>query len=124
MALVLLGSTTAIGQVLGVDDFKEYDDGAYISRYNNILDAVHKYNYVLDNNGSDTTNKHYDVMVNPIDFSYIKKDNNRVIVCMLYRVGTEYDLFFREIENEDTELFTVEDQNGNEVLLKHKKGHR
>jgi hypothetical protein len=124
MALVLLGSTTAIGQVNNVEDFKEHDDGAYIKSYIDAVEAMHKYNYVMSANGTDTTKMHYDITNNPIDFGYIKKSKERVIITMLLRVDSEYHVYFKEIDNEDTELFTVENAQGEEVLLTYKKGHK
>ena len=122
-ALVLLGSMTAIGQVNDVDDFKEHEDGAYIKTYKDVVQAIHKYNYVMTKNGGDTTNNHYDVLLNPIDFAYIKNGKDKVIITMLLRVDDKYNVFFKEIPNQTTDLFSVEDENGNEIMLTYKRGH-
>jgi hypothetical protein len=105
--------------------FEKLEDGSYLLTFKNPLEAIHKYNYVLDMNGADTT-KSYDITKNPIDFGFFKKDENsdKVIMCFFLRRDNEYDLLFGEIPDEDTYLFDVVDENGVVTELKYIKPRR
>jgi hypothetical protein len=102
--------------------FKKLDDNAYLLTLKDPVEAIHKYNYVLDMNGMDTT-KVYDITKNPIDFGFYKKDPNsdKIIMCFFLRKDNKYDLLFGEIEDEDTYFFDVVDENGEVTELKYIK---
>lgn len=122
LAVLLLGSTTAFGQLSHMRGFKQLEDGSYLLTIKNPIEAIHKYNYVLDMNGADTS-KVYDITKNPIDFGFYKKDENsdKVIMCLLLRHDNKYDLLFGEIEDKSTYLFDVIDENGEVIGLTYEK---
>ena len=123
--IFMLSCSTLFGQLGYMRGFEKLEDGSYLLTFKNPLEAIHKYNYVLDMNGADTT-KSYDITKNPIDFGFFKKDENsdKVIMCFFLRRDNEYDLLFGEIPDEDTYLFDVVDENGVVTELKYIKPRR
>ncbi len=120
--MLALSTSTVFGQLSHMRGFKKLEDGSYLLTIKNPVEAIHKYNYVLDMNGADTS-KVYDITKNPIDFGFFKKDENsdKVIMCFLLRHENKYDLLFGEILDEDTFLFDVIDENGEVVGLSYEK---
>ena len=120
--LFLLGSTTIFGQLSHMRGFKNLGDDSYLLTLKDPIEAIHKYNYVLDMNGMDTT-KVYDITKNPIDFGFYKKDpdSDKVIMCFFLRKNGKYDLLFGEIPDENTYFFDVIDENGEVTELKYIK---
>lgn len=120
--LFLLLSTTIFGQLSHMRGFKNLGDDSYLLTLKDPIEAIHKYNYVLDMNGMDTT-KVYDITKNPIDFGFYKKDPNsdKVIMCFFLRKNGKYDLLFGEIPDENTYFFDVVDENGEVTELKYIK---
>lgn len=120
VATVALGVNVAFGQLQGMRGFKKLADDSYVLTIKDPIEAIHRYNYVLDQNGADTT-KVYDITKNPVDFGFFKKDNGMVTVCFLLRKNGKYDLLFGEIEDENTVFFDVIDENGEATTLLYEK---
>lgn len=121
-SLMLLCGTITFGQLAYMRGFKKLDDNSYLLTLKDPVEAIHKYNYVLDMNGMDTTTV-YDITKNPVDFGFFKKDPNsdKIIMCFFLRKDNKYDLLFGEIEDEDTYFFDVIDENGEVTELKYIK---
>ena len=120
VVVMLLGSMSAFGQLGHMRDFKVNDDGYYEMTFKDVKDAIHKYNYVLDMNGSDTTDVVYNVTKNPIDFGFFGNDPNSdsIIVSIFLRDGNRYKIIFAEIDGKsDKFFFDVVDQHGVETSL-------
>ena len=122
VAVVTLGVNIAFGQLAYMRGFKNLGDDSYLLTLKDPVEAIHRYNYVLDMNGMDTT-KVYDITKNPIDFGFFKKDPNsdKVIMCFFLKKNGKYDLLFGEIEDENTYFFDVVDENGEVTELKYVK---
>lgn len=122
VAVVTLGVNIAFGQLAYMRGFKNLGDDSYLLTLKDPVEAIHRYNYVLDMNGMDTT-KVYDITKNPIDFGFYKKDPNsdKVIMCFFLKKNGKYDLLFGEIEDENTYFFDVVDENGEVTELKYVK---
>jgi hypothetical protein len=120
--LFLVGSTSIFGQLSHMRGFKNLGDDSYLLTVKDPVEAIHRYNYVLDMNGMDTS-KVYDITKNPIDFGFYKKDpdSDKVIMCFFLRKNGKYDLLFGEIEDENTYFFDVVDENGEVTELKYIK---
>jgi hypothetical protein len=122
VAVVTLGVNIAFGQLAYMRGFKNLGDDSYLLTLKDPVEAIHRYNYVLDMNGMDTS-KVYDITKNPIDFGFYKKDPNsdKVIMCFFLKKNGKYDLLFGEIEDENTYFFDVVDENGEVTELKYVK---
>ena len=120
--LFLVGSTSIFGQLSHMRGFKNLGDDSYLLTVKDPVEAIHRYNYVLDMNGMDTS-KVYDITKNPIDFGFYKKDpdSDKVIMCFFLRKNGKYDLLFGEIPDENTYFFDVVDENGEVTELKYIK---
>jgi len=120
--LFLVGSTSIFGQLSHMRGFKNLGDDSYLLTVKDPVEAIHRYNYVLDMNGMDTS-KVYDITKNPIDFGFYKKDpdSDKVIMCFFLRKNGKYDLLFGEIPDENTYFFDVVDENGDVTELKYIK---
>ena len=121
-AVVTLGVNIAFGQLAYMRGFKNLGDDSYLLTLKDPVEAIHRYNYVLDMNGMDTS-KVYDITKNPIDFGFFKKDPNsdKIIMCFFLKKNGKYDLLFGEIEDENTYFFDVVDENGEVTELKYVK---
>lgn len=119
---MLLCGTITFGQMTNMQGFKKLDDNSYVITIKDPVEAIHKYNYVLDKNGADT-NKVYDITKNPVDFGFFKKDSssNIVTVCFFLHNKGKYDLLFGEIEDENTYFFDVIDEKGEVIGLTYEK---
>ena len=119
---MLLCGTITFGQMTNMQGFKKLDDNSYVLTIKDPVEAIHKYNDILDKNGADT-NKVYDITKNPVDFGFFKKDQNsdKLIVCFLLRKDGKYDLLFGEIEDENTYFFDIIDEKGEVVGLTYEK---
>jgi hypothetical protein len=119
---VLFCSTSMFAQLSHMRGFKNLGDDSYLLTFKDPVEAIHKYNYVLDMNGMDTT-KVYDITKNPIDFGFYKKDPNsdKIIMCFFLKKNGKYDLLFGEIPDENTYFFDVVDENGEVTELKYIK---
>jgi hypothetical protein len=120
----VLFSFYSFGQLGYMRDFKKAENGFYELCFKDVRDAIHKYNYVLDMNGSDTNDIVYNVMKNPIDFGFFKNNPNseNIIVSIFLRDGNKYKIIFTEIDgSSDKYFFDVVDQNGIETALYYRK---
>ena len=108
VVVMLLGSMSAFGQLLGVDGFKKNKHGLYEMSFKDIRDAIRKYNYVSDLNGADTNGVVFDVMKNPIDFAFFGKDIESQIISVIVTDGNRYKIMFGEFDGRyNQEFFTV-----------------
>jgi hypothetical protein len=120
VAILALSANMAFGQLGYMRDFKKNSDGYYEMTFKDVKEAIHKYNYVLDMNGSDTSSVVYNVTKNPIDFGFFGNDPNSdsVIVSIFLRDGNRYKIMFAEIDgSSDKYFFDVVDQDGIETSL-------
>jgi hypothetical protein len=120
VVILALSANIAFGQLGYMRDFKKNSDGYYEMTFKDVKEAIHKYNYVLDMNGSDTSSVVYNVTKNPIDFGFFGNDPNSdsVIVSIFLRDGNRYKIMFAEIDgSSDKYFFDVVDQDGIETSL-------
>ncbi len=124
VAILALSVNIAFGQLGYMRDFKQNSDGLYEMTFKDVKQAIHKYNYVLNMNGSDTIGIVYNVTNNPIDFGYFSNDPNSdsIVVSMFLREGNRYKLIFGYIDGSvDRYFFDVVDQDGIETSLVYRK---
>jgi len=122
--MMTLSVNLAFGQLDYIHDFKMNSYGFYEMTFKDVREAIHKYNYVLDKNGSDTNDVVYNVTKNPIDFGFFSNDPNSdfVVVSMFLREGNKYKLMFNYIDGScDKYFFDVVDQDGIETTLVYRK---
>lgn len=118
VVMLALGVHMAFGQLNHVNGFKINSDGYYEMSFKDVKEAIHKYNYVLDMNGSDTTGIVYNVTKNPIDFGYFNSNTDNIIVSIFLRDGNKYKIMFTEIDaHADKFFFDVIDEDGIETSL-------
>lgn len=124
IAIMLLGSMSAFGQLTAVNGLKKNKYGLYEASYRDIKDAILKYNYISDRNGADTNDVVFDVMVNPIDFAHFRNDSlsDNIIITMIFREGNKYKIMFGEIDGrEDRVFFDVINEDGYPLQLAYRK---
>lgn len=122
--LTLICLTKSIAQLNYVNDFKKNSYDLYEMTFKDPISAIHKYNYVLDKNGSDTTEVVYDITKNPIDFGFFSndRDSDNIIVSIFLRDNNKYKIMFGEIDGtKDKRFFWVIDENGMPTDLVYKK---
>lgn len=122
--MMTLSVNLAFGQLGYMRDFKMNSDGLYEMTFKDVREAIHKYNYVLDMNGSDTNAVVYNVTKNPIDFGFFSNDPNSdyVVVSIFLRESNKYKLMFGYIDGStDKYFFDVVDQDGIETTLVYRK---
>lgn len=120
VVMLTLGVNITFGQLSGLKGFKNLGDDSYLLTIKDPIQAIHRYNYVLDMNGADT-NKVYDITKNPVDFGFFKNPSGKVTVCFFLRKDGKYDLLFGEIEDENTYFFDIIDEKGEVVGLTYEK---
>lgn len=125
VVVMLMVSMSSFTQDLGyMRDFEKGKNGLYEMTFKDVREAIHKYNYVLDMNGSDTNYIIYNVSRNPIDFGYFSNNPNsdNVIVSIFLRDGNKYKIMFTEIDGTvDKYFFDVTDHNGVETELYYRR---
>ena len=124
IAIMLLGSMSAFGQLTAVNGLKKNKYGLYEASYRDIKDAILRYNYISDRNGADTNDVVFDVMVNPIDFAHFRNDSqsDNIIITMIFREGNKYKIMFGEIDGrEDRVFFDVINEDGYPLQLAYRK---
>lgn len=124
IAIMLLGSMSAFGQLTAVNGLKKNKYGLYEASYRDIRDAILKYNYISDRNGADTNDVVFDVMVNPIDFAHFRNDSlsDNIIITMIFRERNKYKIMFGEIDGrEDRVFFDVINEDGYPLQLAYRK---
>ncbi len=122
--ILAFGVNAAFGQLGYMRDFKKNSHGLYEMTFKDVKQAIHKYNYVLDRNGSDTTEIVYNVTNNPIDFGFFSNNPNSdsVVVSIFLREGNKYKIMFSYIDgNSDKHFFDVIDEEGFETTLVYRK---
>ena len=115
LSLSLCCGITAFGQLSNVNGFKKNTYDLYEMTFKDVREAIFKYNYVSDKNGADTTKTVFNIMNNPIDFGYFKKDeeSENMIVCFLFREGNKYKVMFGEVNaNEKKYFFDIMNEKG------------
>jgi hypothetical protein len=92
VVVMLLGSMSAFGQLVGVDGFRKNKHGLYEMSFKDVREAIRKYNYVTDMNGADTTDgDKYKIMFGEFDgteekyFFTIRSDKNKPL-DLVYRL--------------------------------------
>lgn len=125
VVVMLMVSMSSFTQDLGyMRGFEKGKNGLYEMTFKDVREAIHKYNYVLDMNGSDTSDIIYNVSRNPIDFGYFSNNPNsdNVIVSIFLREGNKYKIMFTEIDGTvDKYFFDVTDHNGVETELYYRR---
>ena len=127
LSLALLCGKTSFAQLDYVKDFKKNEYGLYELSFKDPIQAIHKYNNVLDKNGSDTLNVVYNITKNPIDFGFFSNDENsdNIIVSVFLRENNKYKIMFGEIDGTiDKYFFEVTDQNGVVTDLYYRKNKK
>jgi len=120
VSFMLLGNMTAFSQLGYMRDFRMNSHGLYEMTFKDVKQAIHKYNYVLDMNGSDTSGVVYNVTSNPIDFGFFNNNPNidSVVVSMFLRDGNRYKIMFGYIDaSVEKRFFDVIDEEGFETTL-------
>lgn len=124
IAMVTLCVNISFGQLTAVNGLKKNKYGLYEASYRDIKDAILKYNYISDRNGADTSDMVYNVMVNPIDFGFFRKDSmsDNIMISLIFREGDRYKVMFGEIDgSEDRVFFDVIDEEGYPLQLAYRK---
>jgi hypothetical protein len=118
LTAMLLGSTAAFGQVIGLSGFEVRDDGTFRKSFKTEQEAILKYQEIISVNGFDTLNIVFDHGDNPVVFDSFKKDNNKIVnVGTIVRYSNGFDILFFTIPNKKTHIMTVLNNNGDEVNL-------
>lgn len=108
VVVMLLGSMSAFGQLVGVDGFRKNKHDLYEMSFKDVREAIRKYNYVTDMNGADTNDVVFDVMQNPIDFAFFGRDIENQIISLMIIDGDKYKIMFGEFDGtEDKYFFTI-----------------
>lgn len=116
--LVVLFSTTAFGQLMGVDGLKKNKHGLYEMSFKDVREAIRKYNYISDLNGADTNDVVFDVMNNPIDFAFFGNDIENQIISLFIIDGTRFKIMFGEFDGrEDQKFFSILDEENKPIDL-------
>ena len=124
LSLTLFCGTISFSQLDYVNDFKKNEYGLYEMSFKDPIKAIHKYNYVLDKNGSDTNEVVYNITKNPIDFGFFSnnEDSDNIIVSLFLKENDKYKIMFGEIDGTvDKYFFEVTDQNGIATDLYYRK---
>ena len=124
LALAILGISSAFTQQLGyMRDFEKVEKDCYMLSFDSEEDAIRKHSEALDLNGLDTTYTKYDRGNNPVVFSYFKIDPNsdEVVATFILQKDGKFDVWFMEVEDQDTHFIDVVDKNGDLIELIYKK---
>jgi hypothetical protein len=124
LALEILGISLAFTQQLGyMRDFEKVEKDCYMLSFDSEEDAIRKHSEILDLNGLDTTFTKYDRGNNPVVFSYFKIDPNsdEVVATFILQKDGKFDVWFMEVEDQDTHFIDVVDKNGDLIELIYKK---
>lgn len=116
VVVMLLGSMSAFGQLVGIDGFKKNKHGLYEMSFKDVREAIRKYNYVSDMNGADTNDVVFDVMQNPIDFAFFGRDIENQIISLMITDGDRYKIMFGEFDGTEEKYFLTIRTNNNKPL--------
>jgi hypothetical protein len=118
VVVMLLGSMSSFGQLMGVDGLKKNKHGLYEMSFKDARDAIIKYNRISDINGADTTGTVFDIMKNPIDFAYFGNDKENMIISALVSDGNRYKIMFGEFDGREEHIFlTIMSENNKAIDL-------
>ena len=107
---MLLGSTAVVGQI---EDFKELKKNFFFKSVYTQSEAVATYNRVMDSHGSDTTKTGYTLDNNPLVFSSLLVEKNKVLVGFIIKEkDSTYSILFYYIKNKKTYFFDIENVDG------------
>ena len=120
LVAMLLGSTAAFTQILGLSDFKAEDSSTFRRSFMTEQEAVDAYKEIVDLNGFDALNIKLNAGNNPVAFDGFVK-NNMANIGTIVRHDIGYDILFFTIPNKTTHIMTVYDNDGNELRLIYKK---
>jgi len=122
LATILLGSKAVFGQLLGMSTFQLFDDNSYKMTVDTEKEAVEKYLKVLAANGRDTSVNVINWGNNPIIFDSFKSEiKGMVVIGIVLKSESKYDILFAIIPNEDTTFFEVLNKDGDLVKLIYEK---
>ncbi len=117
---MLLGSTAAFTQILGLSDFKAEDSVTFSRSFKTEQEAVDAYKRIVDINGFDSSKISFQYGNNPVAFDgFIKRNMAHVGTIVTYDNG--YAILFFILPNKTIHIMTVYDNDGNEVRLIYKK---
>jgi hypothetical protein len=104
-------------------DFEKVEKDCYMLSFDSEEDAIRKHSEILDLNGLDTTFTKYDRGNNPVVFSYFKIDPNsdEVVATFILQKDGKFDVWFMEVEDQDTHFIDVVDKNVDLIELIYKK---
>jgi len=120
MAMLLLGSSIAFTQRLkSTRDFDKIEKDCYFKRCMTEEQAIRLHSLMLDFNGLDTTFTRYDRGNNPVVFSYFKldKSSDKIVATFIFPHDEYFDVWFMEVEDQDTHFLDVIDKNGDPIEL-------
>lgn len=120
MTVLLLGNSIAFTQRLkSVRGFDRIDKDCYFKRCDTENEAIRSHSLMLDFNGLDTTFTKYDKGNNPVVFSYFKldKSSDKIVATFIFPHEGYYDVWFMEVEDQDTHFLDVIDKNGDPIEL-------
>lgn len=124
IVILLLNSSISLTQNLGgMRGFEKLDNNDYFLRCSSEEEAIRRRNFVMDFNNIDTMRLNYYRGDNPVATNYFKidKSSNKVISSFIVKHNYDYDIWFVEIEDEDTYFMDVVDKNGDIKQLTHRK---
>jgi hypothetical protein len=122
LTVALFCSTALNAQVKYLDGFEKTKYG-YIKTVFTEEEAIKLYSYIMDKNGVDTLQSNFSRGKNPVALGYFKVDSTskKVNVGVIVSYSGVYDVLFTTIKDQDTVLFTVEDENGELIDLFYRK---
>jgi hypothetical protein len=123
LTVALFCNTIAFSQLRYMSGFKKNRYGLYEMAFEDVREAILKYNNISDKNGADTSGTIYNVMQNPIDFAFFKNNpkSGNVIVSILFREDNQYKIMFGEFDGEkDRYFFDITNELGESIQLVYK----
>ncbi len=124
IVILLLNSSIALTQNLGgMRGFEKLDNNDYYLRCSSEEDAIRRRNFSMDYNNIDTMRLNYYRGDNPVALNHFKIDklSNKIITSFIIKEDEFFDIWFIEIDDEDTYFTDVVDKNGNIYQLKYIK---
>lgn len=124
IVVMLMTSMTALTQNLGgMRGFEKLDNNDYYLRCSSEEEAIRRRNFSMDYNNIDTMRLNYYRGDNPVALNHFKidKSSNKIITSFIIKEDEFFDIWFIEIDDEDTYFTDVVDKNGNIYQLKYIK---
>jgi hypothetical protein len=124
LTVALFCNTIALTQQLkSIKGFDKIDKDSYFKRCTTEEEAIRSHSLMLDFNNLDTTFTKYDRDNNPVVFSYFKlnQSSDKIVATFIFPHDSYFDVWFMEVEDQDTHFIDVIDKNGDLIELIYEK---